>query len=144
MTEITKIQELKSGQRYSVNPIAFLAALILAPLVVTALSFWTVIGLFALAFGALPYLVIGTPVLLWAVGRIRPSFDEYASLGLLGNGAMVAFFLVVMALNGSLQRSAGLALPFAGFSFVFAPLYAGAFGSLYAAFHPNIRILQTV
>jgi hypothetical protein len=144
VTEITKIEEIKSGQRYSVNPTAFLAALILAPLVVTALSFWTVIGLFALAFGALPYLVIGTPVLLWAVGRIKPSFGEYAPLGFLGNGAMVAFILVVMALNGSLQYGAGAASVFAGFGFVFAPLYAGAFGSLYAAFHPNIRILQTV
>ena len=133
MTEITKLTERKI--RYSVNPTAFFFALICAPLLVTALSFWTLIGLFALPFGIVPYLVIGTPILLWAAGHVRPNFRDYAKLGLAGN--------FIMGLGGLVIADPDtIALLFV-FGLIFAPLYTGAFGSLYASFHPNMRILQT-
>lgn len=135
--------EIKEKPHYSVNPIAFFFALVGAPLVVTLLSFWTVIGLFALPFGIIPYLAIGTPLLLWAVGRIKPNFSAYALLGFAGNVTLaLILWIVALADSGSGQTTDAI-LFFAGFGMIFAPLYAGAFGSLYATFHPNIRILQT-
>ncbi|PJI93033.1 hypothetical protein BC777_1900 [Yoonia maricola] len=140
MTEIT---EIHNQIRYSVHPTAFVAALICAPLAVTALTFWTVLGLFALPFGILPYLVIGTPLLLWAVGHIKPRFGAYALLGLAGNFIMAAVIGIVTLANGNIDQANEAIVFFAGFGMIFAPLYGGTFGSLYASFHPNIRILRT-
>ncbi|WP_341368170.1 hypothetical protein [Yoonia sp. BS5-3] len=133
MTEISKSIE---KTRYSVNPTAFVLALVCAPLFITLMSFWTVIGLFALPFGVLPYLIIGTPILLWAVGRIKPRFGAYALLGFAGN-LILGVFMLISATDFEVIRLFFL------FGAVFAPLYAGAFGHLYAGFHPNIRILRT-
>lgn len=140
MTEITKNEENRKP-RYSVSPIAFFFALILAPIVVTAFSFWTVIGLFALPLGIIPYLVIGTPILLRAVGRMKPEFGSYALLGLGGN-VFAAIIGGAIAVSLDDKNALDQILFLAGFGLVFAPLYAGVFGSLYARFHPNIRILQ--
>ncbi|WP_133169790.1 hypothetical protein [Yoonia maritima] len=126
--------------RYSVNPTAFVAALILAPVSVTLLTCWTIIGLFALPFGAIPYLLLGTPVLLWAVTKIEPAFWSYAILGFAVNLVCCLACAVADALNLSADAD-DLAIIF-GFGLIFGPLYAGAFGMLYANFHPNRRILQ--
>ena len=129
--------------RYTINPTAFVGALILAPLLVTGLTFWTVIGLFALFLGAIPYLVIGTPVLLWAVGRVEPGFADYAGLGFLGNlaGWMICF--VVLAPAQGVEEARFFTTVLFGFGLIFAPLYAGTFGALYRSFHPNIRLLAS-
>jgi hypothetical protein len=129
--------------RFSVNPTAFVAALFLAPLVVTLLSFWTIIGMFALPLGIIPYLVIGTPILLWAVGRLRPGFMRYAALGLLGDGILYVSAAALVLLRGPNSTEVEVLKMLALFGLIFAPLYAGTFGTLYAKFHPNIRLLQT-
>lgn len=127
---------------YTINPTAFVGALILAPLVVTLLTFWTVIGFFALFLGAIPYLVIGTPILLWAVGRIEPGFADYAGLGIAGNMlGWFACFIVLAPAQGLAEARSFTGLLF-GFGMIFAPLYAGTFGALYRSFHPNIRLLE--
>lgn len=140
---MTEILEKTEPIRYSVSPTAFFFALILAPIVVTLLTFWTLIGLFALPFGIIPYLVIGTPILLWAVGRIRPNFMHYASLGLLGNIILFAVIWIISFGDAASQRDISDLRVLAGFGLIFAPLWAGTFGSLYATFHPNIRVLRT-
>ncbi len=149
MTEMPKIAKRKEAPeggpkpRYSVNPTAFLFALIGAPIVVTVFSFWTIIGLFALPVGAIPYLVIGTPILLWAVGRIKPAFGAYALLGICGNLFMATCFVFIVVPMVGVTEAVQIISIYAAFGMIFAPLYAGTFGWLYAAFHPNIRILQT-
>ncbi|WP_157033310.1 hypothetical protein [Loktanella sp. S4079] len=127
-------------RRYSVNPMAFVAALILAPCIVTLLTCWTLIGLFAPIFGVIPYLVIGTPILLWAVGHIRPAFWPYAALGFAANLFCLIAAKICAALNVSADADDFIFI-FA-FGLVFGALYAGAFGSLYAKFHPNLHVLD--
>ena len=129
--------------RYTVNPTAFFAALLLAPIVVTLLTFWTVIGLFALFLGAAPYLVIGTPVLIWAVGRIKPQFDDYALLALLVNIGAGLLCLALLAPVHGFASAFSLVGFFFGFGLIFAPLYGGTFGALYPRFHPQLRLLQS-
>lgn len=68
MSEKIEIQEPPKhipGARYAIDPVAFAIALIGAPLLVALLFFWILlIPVFALLFGGIPYLVLGTPVLL--------------------------------------------------------------------------------
>lgn len=143
MTEITDFFLTPPKPRCSVSPSAFVGALILAPIVVTALTFWTVIGFFALFLGAIPYLLVGTPVLLWAVGHVHPEFSNYAKLGLISNIAAGLAYIAVFSSSVGIETAMEQAGFLFGFGLIFAPLYAGAFGSLYARFHPNIRILNT-
>lgn len=142
MTEITDKNVRMRGELYAVNPIAFVAALILAPLLVTGLTFWSLIGLFAPIFGAIPYLLIGTPILIWAVGRFKPRFGTYAWLGLVGNGITGLAYLLIFTPIEGWDAAREMAIFVAGFGLVFAPLYAGSFGALYARFHPNFRLLK--
>ena len=124
MTEIT---EYKVAPPFDI--IAFTAALICAPLVVTALTFVTVIPVFALIVGAPLYLVVGTPTLLWMVGRYPPRFAPYALAGL---GAIFALMVLMWLLD--LARPDLQASGFFGFlvaGAVFAPLWAGTFAPLY-------------
>lgn len=134
---------LAGPPRYAVDPVAFVGALILAPVVATLLSFWTVIGLAALLIGAIPYLLIGTPLLLWAVGRVPPCFGTYATLGFCANLVPFGVFALMTMLDlGPREMAPGMMFIF-GFGMIFGALWAGTFGWLYARFHRNFRILQT-
>ena len=139
----TILAALAGPPRYAVDPVAFVAALILAPLVVTLFSFWTVIGLAALPIGAFPYLLIGTPLLLLAAGRVPPRFGTYATFGFCANLVPFGVFALMTILDlGPHEMAPGMMFIF-GFGMIFGTLWAGTFGSLYARFHRNFRILQT-
>ena len=62
-----------SAQRNLIGPVAFFVALIGGPLLVTAATLWLVIPVFALMLGGPLYLAIGTPLLLWHLGRHEAS-----------------------------------------------------------------------
>ena len=124
MTEIT---EYKEARPFDV--IAFTAALICAPLVVTALTFVAVIPVFALILGAPLYLVIGTPTLLWMVGRYPPRFVPYALAGLGSILALMALMGLLNIARPDLRVSELFGFLVAGS--VFAPLWAGTFAPLY-------------
>ena len=142
-TDKTTPTPLLRHERYAVDPVAFVAALFGAPVVVTVFSFWTVAGLFALPVGTIPYLLIGTPVLLWAVGRVRPRFATYALLGFAANLAGFALCGMLIALEHQAIPLAEMLIMIFGFGMIFGTLWAGAFGSLYARFHRGFRILKT-
>ena len=129
--------------RYTVHPVAFAAALVLAPVVVTAVTFWTLIGLFAPYFGVVPYLLIGTPILLWAAGRVLPGFWRYAALGFVANLIPFAALMLIGMLAHSNERMIENLTFIFGFGLLFGPLWAGAFGMLYRTFHPNMRTLRS-
>lgn len=116
------------------GPVAFTSALILAPIVVTGLTCFLLIPVFALLFGSPVYLAIGTPVLLWMVGRYPPRFLPYAFAGLLGNIALIAFAYTAISLQPETSRTyEGMTLAYWGLPF--APLWAGTFALLYRCFH---------
>ncbi len=65
-----------------VDPVAFFIALILAPLVVGLLGApLLLIPSFAVLVGGLPYLLIGGPILWWALRRGEISDDRFFGLG---------------------------------------------------------------
>lgn len=132
MTEITEIKVPPF------DPVAFVAALVLAPVVVTLVTCLTIIPVFALVIGGPIYLVIGTPTLLWMVGRYPPVFLTYALAGVLG-------IFAVMGLLGAhhLARpdeGAGEVMAIVLCGVVFAPLWAGTFAPIYRRFNRMARL----
>jgi hypothetical protein len=77
------------------DPIAFAGALVLAPLAFATVTFWmALVPIFAIYFGAVPYLVFGGPVFLWMVTRFPPHVGTFAIAGLLAH----ALFVLCLAL----------------------------------------------
>lgn len=122
--------------------IAFVGALVLAPIAVTALSFLLVIPLFALVLGGPIYLIIGTPVLLWMVGRYPPKAWRFALAGFLANLALCALVFAADRFIPSLaETSFGENLYLALWGLVFAPIWAAAFALLYRRFNRMARLV---
>lgn len=130
MSEITATKD----KPLPFGPIAFTSALVLAPIVVTVLTCFLLIPIAALLIGGPVYLAIGTPVLLWMVGRQPPTFGPYALAGLLGNVALIVFAYASISLQPAAIRTyEGMTLAYWGLPF--APLWAGTFALLYRRFH---------
>jgi hypothetical protein len=116
------------------DPVAFVAALILAPLLFTLLTFWVVlIPVAALFIGGLPYLILGTPVLLMMLLQGPCTMGRMALAGMFT--IAITFALAVMgniALGSKdLSEVIGLGLC----SMIFAPLWAATFAKLYNRFY---------
>ncbi len=131
-----------------INPWAFVAALVLAPLVLGAPAFgilWMInllnanppalffilsVPVFAVLFGALPYLVFGTPAFIMALrkGRSMPGAAFLANLAAVP--VIFAIFLVKQGAEDAVS-SAELVLFFGS---IFAPIWGGFFGWLYDFF----------
>lgn len=112
---------------------AFFGALVLAPLLVTALSFYLFVPIFALAMGGPLYLVLGAPFLMWWLSRRPCDGGEIAMAALLINAAACALFMAYGALIGE-EDLASVALLYLLFGSIFAPLWGGMFGWLYTKF----------
>jgi hypothetical protein len=122
--------------------IAFVGALVLAPVAVTALSFFLVIPLFALPLGGPIYLIIGTPILLWMVGRYPPQAWRFALAGFLANLTLCALVFAADRFIPSLAETGfGENLYLALWGLVFAPIWAAAFALLYRRFNRMARLV---
>jgi len=117
--------------RYVIDPVAFFAALIGGPLMITALTFWIVgIPVAALILGGPVYLVVGTPLLLWHLRRNVGKGDDIAVLALVS----VAVPCGAHALLGAFLDEGefiGIAAFFGFFGIIFAPAWAGGFAFIY-------------
>jgi len=82
--------------RYAIDPTAFVAAVIGAPLLVTAATFWALgIPVFALLFGGPVYVALSIPVLLWDIPRHEPTIGRLATLGFVSAMGFVALLCMV-------------------------------------------------
>lgn len=129
--------------RHEIDPIAFIAALVLAPvlpalvtspllLMQSGLAIIAAIPLAAIIFGGIPYLVLGIPALLYVLSRKGPNTDAIIGAALcitLGLCAVVGLTSAVM----SPASGAGV-LFLGGFSLFFAALWSGLFAWLYRKF----------
>ena len=119
------------SERHLIDPVMFFVALIGAPLLVTALSFWVMlIPVAALFFGGPVYLITATPVLLWWLSRNAPKVSDIAMIGFSANlAACVVIYLLGEAMG--LHDAEAMARIYLIFGSVFAPLWAGVFAKLY-------------
>lgn len=130
MSEHTEIPPL--------DPVAFVAALIMAPLLVTMATFWVLyIPVVALVLGGPVYLIVGTPVLLTLAFKapLTPAVCTKAALG-----SVAVLTALAMTAGLILENQAvgyGPLLIFAGFSALFAAIWAATFASLYTCFSRN-------
>lgn len=115
-------------ERIPIDGGAFIAALLTAPLLATLVLCWAIIPIIALVFGALPYLIIGTPTLLWMVQRWPPTFFRYALAGVLGN---TLWLLWGWLHDWRFMRGWDELLEIGITSSFFAALWAGLFAVLY-------------
>lgn len=118
------------GATQPINLLAFACALIGGPLIVALALFWAIIPLFALEYGFLPYVLLGTPVGLFMLSRGYDSLLEFALAGFAGNMFLFALWWVWNAIAGHGQ--AGLIFMLFLPSAVFAPLWSIAAACLYA------------
>ncbi|MEO0359138.1 MAG: hypothetical protein AAF386_12785, partial [Pseudomonadota bacterium] len=121
---------------------SFVAAFVCAPLLISLILCWTLIGAAALPFGAPAYVAIGLPLLLLFTGRIDLTFGRYAMLGLLGHFILCVPWAAVI-LAAPPHRSGGTELLgiYAVCGAIFAPLWSGTFAPLYrgyAKLNPNL------
>lgn len=132
---MTEISEIKV---HPFDPAAFVAALVLAPVTVTLITCLTIIPIFALVLGGPVYLIVGTPVLLWMVGRYPPVFSTFAVAGILG---MFALFALAGAYHAVLpDQGASELLAIYLWGMVFAPLWAGTFAPIYRRLNRMARL----
>ncbi|MEP2532091.1 hypothetical protein [Shimia sp.] len=112
-------------------PIAYSAALLLAPFAVAALGFWAMlIPVFAIWFGAIPYLCLAGPFFALALTRYEPDPFTFALIALFLNVASpLPFALLLLSLGYPLDWS--IIAPLWQFGFYIAPFWGGAFAILY-------------
>ncbi|MGL5011741.1 MAG: hypothetical protein ACRC6I_17840 [Paracoccaceae bacterium] len=113
------------------DPVAFFIALISGPIIFTLLTFWIVfIPVFALVIGGIPYLVIGTPVLLWMAltgpvnGARSAIWAGLTNAGLTAGGVLGALIVAK-------PEDAGFVAMFGAFCIGFGMAWAAAFGIIY-------------
>jgi hypothetical protein len=112
--------------------VAFVAALIAAPLLVTFFTCYLFVPIAALIIGGPVYLVIGTPILLWMVGRYPPTFWWFALAGFLANAALcVMLVAATKVLPAGQNIVSGDMIYMAYWGLLFAPIWAGTFAPLY-------------
>ena len=132
MTEICEISAPQN--RYPVDPVAFFAALVLAPLLVALLGFWLLIPVFAVVLGGLPYLLAGGPLLANGLRYNEPSFYAFAGIGLLANMATPFLVFLFYMVNSQPVDALNAAVIYFAFGLIFAPLWSGVFAVLYRKF----------
>lgn len=108
----------------------FTFALIGAPLLVTLLTFWAIIPVFALIFGGPYYLLLAPPFLIWMLRRHGPNYllaVVGACVSLLAIPLLMGAYGVITNQPSLFSDSFGIAL----FGLIFAPAYAATFIFLY-------------
>lgn len=120
-----------ASPRYAIDPVAFFIALFGGPLVFTAATFWLLfIPVFALGFGAIPYLFLGTPILLFHLNRHPAQPGRLAGLALITLLALCIPLVALTLLSGEQDvLSVGTGYLLAGM--VFGPCWAACFGWIY-------------
>ena len=113
-----------------IDPVAFFAALIFGPIVVTLLTFYLFIPVFALAFGAPTYLTFGALFFWFALRKGWDSWPQITGMGFLANLASAPAVYMVLS-NRQAWDATGATLTIIGFGCIFAPLWSIGFAVLY-------------
>lgn len=134
MTEITDIPKsllypLGSANSHLVDPVAFASAMVGGPLIVGVLGapvFF--IPSFALIFGGPIYLLVGVPVMLFALRRNKLSSSGWALLALTTHVALFApIFLLAWLQDGNIDGTSLFLLA----GCIFAPTWGAVSGVIY-------------
>ena len=134
--KVSAMTEHTENHRYIIDPVAFFAALIGAPLIFTAATFWLVfIPVGALIVGGLPYLVLGCPLLLIHLRRHAPDGSDIAWLAVVASTAPVGLgtLAAVLAPRGNHTEIISIGIATMAVSALFAAGWGATFAWLYKA-----------
>lgn len=125
----------------SFDPVAFALALVGGPLLATVALCWLIIPIFAVVLGGPLYLLIGSPILLWMVGRYPPDPWRFALAGFAANLGLTILCAAADAWVYAL-REAGIPSAFGMtiWGLIFGPLWGAAFAHLYRRFNRMQRL----
>lgn len=116
--------------RYIIDPVAFFLALVGGPLIMTLVSCWMIIPIFALFLGAPAYLIMGTPILLLYLRRNEGNTGDIAFLAFCTNLLLLPIGLVLEWAGDPWDMVDGAA-GYIAFGMIFAPFWGAGFGILY-------------
>lgn len=114
---------------------AFFAALFLAPILWGLLGAPLIVPFFAMLFGGVPYLIFGTPLLLWYLGRRPCRALPIAGLAFLAN-LSCALCLGGLSQAGYFRQFGDWDQIVLAFGSFFAPLWGATFAWLYNSMTP--------
>jgi len=126
--------EIKENTLRQIAWVPFFGALIAAPLLITALTFWfTIIPYFALIMGGPIYLLFGTPLLIWHLRRNPPRVLPIILLALISLLGLVPIALIIWGITGDDSVMEAL-LAFMIYGAGFATLWSATFALIYQRF----------
>ncbi len=143
MTEKTVTTAAPRKPLPTLDLIAFLGALILAPLVATLMTFYLVIPIGALFSGGPAFVVIGGPI-LFVTALYRPLTSKRCAVAAFATvgGALAVLAPFHLLVNGT--EDLGVLLFFGICALIFAPFWGATFGWLYRSFASPRRTLTPV
>ena len=104
----------QSNAPFSVPPVAFICALIGAPLVVAFFGFFILlVPVFALYFGGPFYLIFAGPTFYWYLKRRVPNMLEITLLALALNTCVFVLLLVLASLKPNIFKVTDILVPMA-------------------------------
>jgi hypothetical protein len=109
----------------------FLVAFIAAPLLITLLTFWLYIPIYALIFGGPLYLIAGLPIAAWYLQRHNNGWVQLILLALICQLLQIPIFFGIAWTSGDWNMLQALST-FLVFGAIFAVLWTGTFLILYA------------
>ena len=126
------------GALFGAPVVGAVVALPLAALLTNSFPFGAMVSMFSVIIGGPLYLIVGTPVLSYAVHRGWRGPLIFAALAFFTNlVAWVAFVPLAVMFGSSFSQSADMALVIGGFGSVFAPLWGALFSVLYGLTTPK-------
>lgn len=129
--EVPKTPPQNANARYVIDPVAFFVALFGGPILFTVATCWLMlIPVGALIVGGPPYLLIGTPVLLYHLSRNPAQPGDLAGVALAVCLVPCLIAVLCAALIGA-HGAAMLILFILICAAIFAPCWAACFAVLY-------------
>ncbi|MEM8632570.1 MAG: hypothetical protein AAGF74_15150 [Pseudomonadota bacterium] len=113
---------------FLIDPVAFVVALLAAPLAVGILGFWAIVPILAIPFGAATYLTFGAAFFAIAITRAPLNDIAFWQIGIL---AHLASIIVAPLVFRDMALGIETVPFFTLMGLLFAPLWALAFGRFY-------------
>ena len=120
---------------FAVPPVAFICALVGAPLIVAFFGFWILlIPVVALYFGGPVYLIFAGPTFYWYLKRRAPKIYEVMLLALSVNTIIFLVLLSICSVFPDLCRTSDILVLYGGFGSVMSVIWGAVFCKLYVSF----------
>lgn len=132
---LNRLVPQQNNAPFAVPPVAFICALIGAPLVVAFFGFFILlIPVFALYFGGPLYLIFAGPTFYWYLKRRVPNLLEITLLALALNTIAFVLLLTLVSLKPNMFNLTDILVLYGGFGSLMSAIWGATFCALYRSF----------